>query len=59
MAAALKNEPGLDVHLIEGAHGEFTVSVGGQVVAQKTDPLPPVEQVVSAVRNAESHPAAV
>ena len=59
MAAALRDEPGVQVQLVDGGRGEFTVTVGGQVVAQKTDTLPPVDQVVTAVRDAGPHPAGV
>jgi len=50
VADELRKDAGLDVHLEDGAQGEFTVSIGGRTVAQKTDSLPPVEQVVEAVR---------
>jgi hypothetical protein len=49
----LKKEPGVDVQVLDGGHGEFAVSVNGKVVAQKTgDDLPAVESVVAAVRKA-------
>ena len=51
MAAALKNEPGLQVQLVDGAKGELTVLVDGKEVARKQgDNLPPVEEVVAAVK---------
>jgi VCBS repeat-containing protein len=50
VAAALRKEPGLEVELIDGNHGEFTVAVDGQVVSTKTDSLPSVDQVVAAVK---------
>ena len=59
MAAALKDEPGVELHLVDGSRGEFTVSVGDQVVARKTDTLPSVDQVITAVRDAKPHPAGV
>jgi hypothetical protein len=59
VAEALKKEPGVQVQSVEGNRGEFTVTVGGQVVAQKTDSLPSVEEVVDAVRDAEPHPVGV
>ena len=52
MAAALRKEPGFKVELIDGNQGEFTVAVEGKVVAQKGMQLPPVEDVVAAVRKA-------
>ena len=52
MAAALKRIPGLDVELIDGAKGEFTVSVDGQEVARKGKDLPTVDEVVTAVQGA-------
>jgi hypothetical protein len=35
VVAALKKEPGVEVELVNGDRGEFTVSVDGQVVARK------------------------
>jgi hypothetical protein len=52
VAAALKKEQGLQVELVEGNRGEFTVSVDGKVVAQKGESLPSVEDVVKAVKKA-------
>jgi hypothetical protein len=52
VADALRKESGLDVQSVDGARGEFTVTVDGQEVARKEgDKLPPVEQVVGAVKN--------
>jgi hypothetical protein len=59
VAAALRNEPGLEVNLIDGDRGEFTVSVGGKAVARKGESLPSVEEVVSAVKKAAPTGAAV
>ena len=54
MAATLKKEPGLDVQLVDGNKGEFTVMVDRKVVAQKGgDSLPDVNEVVARVHNAE------
>jgi hypothetical protein len=54
VADALQKEPGVEVELVDGNRGEFTVLVGGQVVAGKRgDDLPPIEEVVAAVRKAE------
>ena len=52
MAAALRKESGFQVDLVDGNHGEFTVSVDGKVVAQKGQSLPSVEEVVDAARKA-------
>jgi hypothetical protein len=53
VAEALKREPGIQVDVVDGAKGEFTVSVDGQQVARKEgDGLPPVEQVLAAVKKA-------
>ena len=52
MAEALKREPGVEVQLADGGKGEFTVLVGGRQVARKGDSLPPVEEVVAAVKKA-------
>jgi len=54
VAEILRKEPGFDVELIDGDHGEFTVSVDGRTVAKKTDRLPPIDEVVAAVKK-ESH----
>jgi hypothetical protein len=53
VADALQKEPGVQVELVDGAKGEFTVLVDGQEVATKGGGgLPPVEEVLSAVRKA-------
>jgi len=53
VAEALRKEPGLEVELVDGNRGEFTVLVGGQKVAGKQgDDFPTIEQVVAAVRKA-------
>jgi hypothetical protein len=53
VAAALRQEPGLQVELVDGNRGEFTVLVDGRVVAGKRgDAFPPTEEVVAAVRKA-------
>lgn len=51
MADELRKEPDLDVQLIDGNHGEFTVSVDGHQVASKGLTLPEVKEVVEAVRH--------
>ncbi len=38
--------------MIDGNHGELTVSVDGKVVAQKGETIPATEEVVAAVRKA-------
>jgi hypothetical protein len=53
VVAALKKEPGVEVELVNGNRGEFTVSVDGQVVARKGDSLPSTDAVLAAVRKAE------
>ena len=56
MADALRKEPGLDVQSIDGNRGEFTVTVDGHVVAEKTgDDLPGVDKVLNAVRAEPAH----
>jgi hypothetical protein len=52
VVAALRKEPGFQVELIDGNRGEFTVSVGSMVVAQKGEGLPSVEDVLNAVKQA-------
>jgi len=54
VADALRKEPGLDVEVVDGEKGEFTVWVDGDEVAHKGDSLPPVADVVAAVRQAEA-----
>jgi hypothetical protein len=58
VAAALKKEHGLDVELIDGQRGEFTVSVDGKVVPEKDESLPSIEEVVKAVKQAAPAEAA-
>jgi hypothetical protein len=53
VADALRKEPGAQVELVDGNKGEFTVLVNGQPVAQKKgDTFPPVNEVVSAAKQA-------
>jgi hypothetical protein len=40
------------VQVVNGDHGEFTVSVNGKVVAQKGELLPAEEEVLTAVKKA-------
>ena len=50
MADALQREPDVQVDIVNGDRGEFTVNVGGRMVAHKADQMPTVEEVVAAVR---------
>jgi hypothetical protein len=51
LAAELKKEPGTDVQVTNGSHGELTVSVDGREVARKQgDKMPTAEEVRSALR---------
>ena len=51
MAATLERELGVKADLVEGSLGEFTVSVGDQVVAKKgLIFFPPDKKVLNAVR---------
>jgi hypothetical protein len=53
VADALRKEPGVEVELVNGDKGEFTVLADGQVVAKKgLISKPSVEKVVQAVREA-------
>ena len=53
MADALRKEPGVEVELVDGDRGEFTVLVDGRVVARKGLLFKPsVEKVLAAVRQA-------
>jgi len=56
VAEILRNEPGFEVELIDGGHGEFTVAVDRQTVVRKSDAMPSVEEVVSAVKKANPVP---
>jgi hypothetical protein len=49
----LRKEPGVEVELVDGKYGEFTVLVDGQVVAKKWLFFKPsVEKVLGAIRKA-------
>ena len=53
MAAELRKEPGLDVQLVDGGKGEFTVLVDGKKVAEKRgDTFPGPDEIKAAVRRA-------
>jgi hypothetical protein len=53
VADALRNEPGVDVEIVNGKRGELTVEVDGRTVARKFLFFfkPSVEKVVRAVRD--------
>jgi hypothetical protein len=52
VAAELRKEHGVEVELVEGGKGEFSVHVDGHLVAQKGATAPTDEEVLAAVRNA-------
>jgi hypothetical protein len=52
VAAALRQEPDLQVDLVNGDPGEFTVFVDGRMVAGKGESLPGADEVLAAVRGA-------
>ena len=53
MADVLRKEPGVEVELVDGSRGEFTVLVDGRVVAKKGWIFKPsAEKVLNAVREA-------
>jgi hypothetical protein len=53
----LRNEPGVEVELVNGNFGELTVQVDGRTVARRIPFLfkPSVEKVIKAVREAAPH----
>jgi hypothetical protein len=54
LVAALREEPGVEVELVDGNRGELTVLVDGRVVAKKGLIFKPsVEKVLASVRAAE------
>jgi hypothetical protein len=55
VADALRKEPGVEVELVDGKRGEFTVLVDGREVAKKGLLFKPsVEKVVKAVKEHSS-----
>jgi hypothetical protein len=51
VVTALNQEPGMKVKVDNGDKGEFSVSVNGQIVAQKIgEMLPTTEEVAAAVQ---------
>jgi len=53
VAAELRKEPELQVDVVDGSKGEFTVAVDGEEVARKGESLPEINEVVAAVRRHE------
>jgi len=49
VAAELRRDPQNDVELIDGEHGEFSVSVDGREVARKNGGMPSDQEVMAAV----------
>jgi hypothetical protein len=53
LAAALKQEPGVELEIVDGKRGELTVLVDGREVAKKGFfTKPSAEKVLAAVRKA-------
>ena len=52
MAEILRTEPDVKVELIDGNRGEFSVVLDDQLIAEKSDVMPTVDEIVSAVRKA-------
>ena len=58
MAAELQKEQGLDVQVVDGGRGEFTVTVDGRTVAEKRgDTMPGPEEIKSAIQWVNQQPA--
>jgi hypothetical protein len=56
VAALIKEKTGIDSDLVEGGRGEFTVWVGGNVVAKKdSSGFPEDADVLAAVQHALPH----
>ena len=54
----MRKEPGVEVEVVDGNRGEFTVQVDGRTVAKKFLFFKPsVEKVLKAVREARSNEA--
>ena len=43
----------MQVEVVDGNHGELTVSLDGKVIARKGQSMPDTAQVLAAVRHAE------
>jgi hypothetical protein len=52
VADALRKEPGVEVEMVDGGKGEFTVLVDGRPLPQKGDQMLSAEEVLTAVRGA-------
>jgi hypothetical protein len=50
VAEALRKEPDVQVEVRDGNRGEFTVLLDNKEIAEMGDSLPPVEEVVAAVK---------
>jgi hypothetical protein len=59
VAEALRNEPGLEVEVVNGKRGQLAVQLDGDTVAKKVFFFftPSVEKVVGAVRRARASQA--
>jgi predicted Rdx family selenoprotein len=58
VAAELRKEPGLDVQLVDGNKGEFSVLVDGKKVAENRDhTFPSPDEIKAAIRKAAPQPA--
>jgi hypothetical protein len=59
VADALRQEPGIEVEVVNGNRGELSVQVDGKTVAKKRFLFfkPSVEKVLKAVREARSNEA--
>lgn len=52
MAALIKDATGIEPEVVEGARSEFSVRVGGRIVAEKSRTgFPSDEAIVAAVRS--------
>ena len=52
MAAQLRNDPGLNVQIVDGDRGEFSITVDGREVVRKGDSMPTADEAVATVRRA-------
>ncbi|HVK18792.1 MAG TPA: hypothetical protein VM533_17810 [Fimbriiglobus sp.] len=52
MADQLRNDPNVNVQVVDGDKGEFSITVDGRDVVRKDDPMPSVDEAVAAVRQA-------
>jgi hypothetical protein len=53
VAEVLKKQ-GIQVELVNGNRGEYTVLVDGRVVAEKHETLPSVDEVLAAINKPET-----